>query len=428
MSKATLIAGLAYGDEGKGTMTDYFVRKTLATLVVRYNGGPQAGHRVVTPNGRSHVFSQLGSGTFVGAMTLLSQYTLFEPYRLFRELQTLATQGIREDDAINDLFVDRRALVITPYQWAANRLKEMARGDARHGSCGMGVGETRGDFLAHNIGLFAGDLLDRETLRHKLLAIRDLKTTEINWNGIGAETKEVRIFTRPIQEFVDEYYNMARSLQIVGEDFWRTFFNDYPDSNLVFEGAQGVLLDETYGFHPYTTWTDCTFNNAIAILNEAGFAGEIHKVGVIRAYGTRHGEGPFVTQDTIDLPDPNNTLNPWQGTFRVGHFDTLTLRYALKAIGGVDEIAITNMDRVLFEANRPSIKVCVGYERNGTKYEDIPFLVNPSLASQIALSIDLHKCKPIYADEIQFGGLRHVTGLPLKIVSYGPTAKEKTTV
>ena len=146
-NQAILIADLGYGDAGKGSIVDYLTRKTGAHTVVRYNGGAQAAHNVITPEGKHHTFAQFGSGTFVpGTRTHLSRFMMVHPLALLAEERHLQSLGI--DDAFPRLSIDREALVTTPFQQAANRIKEIARGDGRHGSCGMGVGETMSDWLA----------------------------------------------------------------------------------------------------------------------------------------------------------------------------------------------------------------------------------------------------------------------------------------
>src|SRR5512138_457863 len=159
---AIFVADLGYGDAGKGSIVDYLTRVTNAHTVVRYNGGAQAAHNVITPDGRHHTFSQFGSGTFVpGTRTHLSRFMMVHPLAMLAEERHLRSLGVR--DAFPRLSIDREALVTTPFQQSANRLKEMARGDGRHGSCGMGVGETMSDWLKYDRQvLFAGDLESRE--------------------------------------------------------------------------------------------------------------------------------------------------------------------------------------------------------------------------------------------------------------------------
>ena len=134
---------------------------------------------------------------------------------------------------------------------------------------------------------------------------------------------------------------------------------------IIFEGAQGVLLDENYGFAPYTTWSTTTFSNADTLIQEHAYPGEVIRLGLLRAYGTRHGAGPFPTEDrtlTLTLPDQHNTWNDWQRTFRVGYLDLVATRYAKDVLGKLDYLAITNIDRLTM---MPEWKVCNSYSYAG---------------------------------------------------------------
>src|SRR6185295_18463293 len=144
MPPAYVVAGLGFGDEGKGTITEFIAKTIGAKIVVRYNGGAQAAHNVVTPDGRHHTFSQFGSGSLVGAGTHLSKHVIIEPLALMNERRALLKVGGNTEISIN-----HDALITTQYHRAANRLREILRKDGRHGSCGMGIGETRHDHLAH---------------------------------------------------------------------------------------------------------------------------------------------------------------------------------------------------------------------------------------------------------------------------------------
>src|SRR5689334_220878 len=196
MPKAWLLVDLTYGDAAKGATVDFLARREPVRTVVRFNGGAQAGHNVVTPDGRHHTFAQLGSGTLVrGVNTHLSRFMLLNPSRLLREDGELRALGV--PDALARLTIDRRAPVTTPFQVAANRLRELARGDARHGSCGMGIGETMADWLEHGDRMMtAGDLTDTVTVQRKLRDIRDLKQAQLadilaSLSELGPETEAV---------------------------------------------------------------------------------------------------------------------------------------------------------------------------------------------------------------------------------------------
>lgn len=345
-----IVAGLAYGDEGKGTMVDYLCRYHGASLVVRYNGGPQAAHNVVLPDGRHHTFAQFGSGTFIPEVeTYISEHMLIEPFAMLNEAEVLASKGVT--DALNRVIVNPKSTIITPWHWMANRIRELNRGDQRHGSCGMGVGEARRDRLG---GIFfeVFDLL-RSGGRDILEVIKRCHLSECA-NLVNSD-KARDLYKMMEAEDPNKLWRFYQvewlpRVEIASYDIVNSFHK-----TVVFEGAQGVLLDETHGFGEYTTWTDCTFNNAYEILNHygAGKSVDVTRIGVVRSYYTRHGPGPFVTEKEpaglngiSDPTDINNPSNEWQGELRVGYFDIPALRYALRVIGGVDYLAITHLDLV----------------------------------------------------------------------------------
>lgn len=342
MKTAYLVAGLAYGDEGKGATVDYLVRKRGADLVVRYNGGAQAAHNVITPDGRHHTFAQFGSGTFVpGVKTHLSKYMLVNPLNMMCEEEHLQEVGVK--DAFDRLTVDGRALIITPYQKIVNRMLETSRGGKRHGSCGQGIGETRNDHLTHGDQvLFAANLGNEKLTKEKLEFIRQISLQKVNdiQNVPGREFLEDRDTVNWIS---DQYAHWP--VKIVSSSHLGELLDT--KMSVVFEGAQGVLLDEVYGQAPYNTWTDTTFNNAEILLSTMGFTGRKEKVGVLRTYFTRHGAGPFPTEDPdLCMPEPHNGTGEYQGSFRVGKFDWLAAKYSLKVVGGIDWLALNHLDCV----------------------------------------------------------------------------------
>jgi adenylosuccinate synthase len=193
----------------------------------------------------------------------------------------------------------------------------------------------------------------------------------------------------------------------------------------VFEGAQGVLLDEWRGFHPYTTWSTTTFANAEALLAEAGQTAL--RLGVIRCYLTRHGPGPFVTEDpTLELPEPHNRHGAWQGAFRVGHQDQVALRYAVEVCGGVDGIALTHLD----VAARQPLRLCRSYRVDGQTLTRITPGPPRDLQWQERLTGTLLRARPVYEDpgrdwpEV----IEEMTGAPVVLRSSGPTARDKQAV
>lgn len=363
-SRAIIIVGLAFGDCGKGAIIDFLARRTGAQTVVRFNGGPQAGHNVVTPAGRHHTFSQFGSATFVpGTRTILSRFMLIEPYALLNEAAHLERLGV--GDAMDRLFVDSRCLVITPAHQSANRIRELARGADAHGTCGMGIGETMADALAHpELALRAEDLGNRAKVREQLRQVCQLKRAQLS-EVIDDDHPRIRQNARTILEpswieaAVDNYSALAKRANVLAPPAIDKMLRE--PGTLLFEGAQGVLLDERFGFHPHTTWSTTTFANAERLLDEAGHDGSRLRVGVLRTYFTRHGAGPLVTEDASLrdlLPEPHNDDAGWQGRFRVGVFDAVAARYAIEACGGADCLAVTHVDRL------PQLprKLCIAYD------------------------------------------------------------------
>jgi adenylosuccinate synthase len=327
-----IVVDLGYGDCGKGTVVDHLCATRDVHTVVRFNGGAQAAHTVVLGDGRKHTFAQFGSGTFrPGVRTHLSRFMVVDPLALAAEADHLVGLGVH--DVWQRLTVDRAALLSTPYHREANRARELARGADRHGSCGMGVGEAMAYALSHvDDAPRVGDCLTPSVLRSKLHQLKEA----LNVDG------------PPVDACVDAYRAFAATVSIV--DGLRI------EGPCVFEGAQGVLLDEWHGFHPYTTWSTTTFANAEALLG-----GEpAYRLGELRTFTTRHGAGPLVTEDpSLPITDPNNPTNPWQGAFRVGHFDAVAHRYALDVCGGVDGLALTHLDTA---AQNPSLQLCVDYD------------------------------------------------------------------
>ncbi len=436
MRQAFLTVDLGFGDAGKGTVVDFLTRSYDAHTVVRYNGGAQAGHRVVTGGDapREHVFAQFGSGTLAGAATHLSRFMLIDPVAMLKEEEHLRALGI--DDALPRTSIDARALLITPYHRAANRLKERARGAGRHGSCGMGVGETMVDALAYGErALFAGDLRDARALRDKLAFLREVNQAKVRDllallpDDEQTEQERALLFDPQETEWaLNCYRDLAGEVRIVGGDYLHRLLER--DGAVVFEAAQGALLDEWQGFHPHTTWSTTTLANADTLLAEAGYTGQQTRIGITRAYATRHGAGPLVSEDaglTEALPDACNGFGLWQGGFRVGWLDLVMLRYALETVGRLDYLAVTCLDRL---AKLPALRVCRRYRYDTFELERIaPSPAPHDLDYQEQLTRNLACCAPLLEElpdaESLLRLLETELGLPVRLTSAGPAAEHK---
>lgn len=414
--RAVIVTDLGFGDSGKGTVTDALVRRLGAQLVVRHNGGAQAGHNVVTDDGRHHTFSQLGAGSFVpGVRTFLSRFMVLHPGGLLQEARVLAGKGV--GDALDRVTIDPRARVITPFHQAANRLREVLRGEARHGSCGLGVGETMHHSLEHpDEGVLAEDLGRPRILGNKLRRIQQRYWQEFSQHRPELVKEPLGVTEMAVLESAqasDSFLAQAQGVApLVGNI-------KTPAGTVIMEGAQGVLLDEWRGFHPYTTWSTCTHDNALELVDEWG--GEAFRLGVVRSYSTRHGAGPFPTEDpTLKLPEPHNAWGPWQESFRQGWLDALLLRYAVQACGGIDGLAVTHLDRV-----RPGWKWAQSYQRIDRvtlgRFRDLDYQQN--LGELLA---DVHPILQDVENEAELCGLlAATTRAPIVLTSHGPKASDK---
>jgi adenylosuccinate synthase len=202
---------------------------------------------------------------------------------------------------------------------------------------------------------------------------------------------------------------------------------------VVFEGAQGVLLDEWRGFHPHTTWSTCTAEGALAALGGCGYDGAVTRWGVVRAYATRHGAGPMVTEDaglTARLREAHNRDDGWQGGFRVGCFDAVATRYAMAANGGVDALAVTCVDRLRAEA---AWRLATAYRMgDGARVRELPMGARGDLEHQSRMTAALMgataECVVTTRagdEEAHLAAIEEETGAAVALVSTGPRARDK---
>lgn len=451
MSSTIIVVDLGFGDAGKGTIVDALARQcSTPPLVVRFNGGAQAGHNVVTSDGKQHVFSQFGAATFVpGSKTLLTNHFILHPQALVEEEKHLVSQGVL--DAKSRLMIDGRALVATPFHQAANRLKELVRGADRHGTCGLGIGETVQDFLEYpEFAVQAADLKNPRALEWKLLCTQYHKKAQINTPKLLCEIdsgrpdyhevlQELRVLDSDIKKTVELFLKIGEGLNILTKQESLSQIQD--SEHVIFEGAQGVLLDEWYGFHPHTTWSTTTTRNADVLLELSGRKGSVRRVGVMRAYATRHGQGPFPTEDaelTKTLREATNPDDGPQSAFRCGWMDLSLIHYALdvcsKSGSPITEIAVTCMDRIV---GLPEVKVSTGYVLPEGKEHFFKFSAGGirsgnagDLDYQQRLGDALREVRPILTEISNPETLIPVTvslttHLHVTILSYGPTAEDK---
>lgn len=329
--RAYVVVGLGFGDEGKGAVVDYLTRTRDVGVIVRYNGGAQAAHNVVTPEGVHHTFSQFGSGTLANpdVLTYLGPDVLVNPHTALNEAEALKEKTGR--DPLTNTYVSPYAWVTTSYHVYANLSKEFARGKDRHGTTGMGIGETRRLANMHR-GLQVKDLSMRHMVENHMKSLREFYGRGRDKYVEESQEIDALMHWRSRLAGVDSLYEIAKKDR---------------DKTVVFEGAQGVLLDQDHGFHPHTTWSDTTTRSAMDLIDEElDAAASVHTIGVLRTYSTRHGEGPFPAEKT-PIPvseEMHNRDSGNAGLFRTGPFDLPLTRYAIKAVGEVDSIFLTHMD------------------------------------------------------------------------------------
>ena len=316
MMKTACVIGLGFGDEGKGATTDALARRSERPLVIRFSGGHQDGHTVPDPAGRHHVFSNFGAGTLAGAPTYWSSYCTFHPPGFARERDALSVMNVEPR-----LFVDGRCPVTTPYDLLHNRRVERK---VQHGSCGLGFGATverhEGPHKIH-----VADLLDDFVLEQKL------KSVMLYYARKGARF-DPAILGPALEEFHASVGSVRRHLRIVTE---RSFFDgiDQVFTDLIFEGSQGILLDQEFGYFPHVTRAFTTTRNALLLCERYGLP--LPRVYyVTRCYQTRHGAGPLTNENSPapalrPTPEETNVYNPWQGNQRRTLLDLDQLRYAL---------------------------------------------------------------------------------------------------
>lgn len=338
MKKAHAVIGSGYGDEGKGLMTDYLAAREVAPAVVRTNGGAQAGHTVHTPDGRRHVFHHIASGALAGAPTHLSQFFVSNPVFFMRERR--AVMYHRGNVAVT---ADPRSIITTPYDMMINQVIEKARGSARHGSCGMGFGEAIERSLRPEFAITFTDLEKGNDHIDDVIGRIRRDWAPFRLAQLGLEEEAL--------QFADMLASDDLALGFVYDcAAFRTYVGLLDDASIpdgvVFEGAQGLLLDQDYGAFPHVTRSNTGLKNMLVVAAEAGI-GRIDATYLTRAYATRHGAGPFAFEDAetswLKMVDPTNEPNDWQGTIRTAPLDldavSAAIRHDLAQASSLIEVA-----------------------------------------------------------------------------------------
>ena len=308
------VIGAGFGDEGKGLLTDYLTRKLgpSDTLVVRVNGGAQAGHTVTTDQHR-HVFSHFGAGTLAGSKTYLSSNFIVNPFAFLREWDQLAEIGYTPETWAHPL-----ARVSTIWDIAYNQLQEISRGKDKHGSCGLGINAT----ITRN-----QDPSAMLNLQDSYWATdRALERIQEYYAPLLAQYADI-----PEYESYVPMFDIGREWQLIERMLEKLEIGKYSyrrESNAIFECAQGLGLDELMGEFPHVTRSITGLASAIHAAVEMNVT-EITPVYVTRCYVTRHGAGPLdwedLAMDFSQVVDPTNKPNAWQDSLRFAPLDLTTM-------------------------------------------------------------------------------------------------------
>ena len=332
--KAFAVIGSAFGDCGKGKHVDYLSAKYgRECVVVRSNGGAQAGHTVVTPEGLRHVFHHFGSGSFNGSATYLSEFFIVNPIIFRQEYEELVSKGVKPV-----VYVSPNCMVTTPYDMLINQMVEEMRGGAKHGSCGYGIHETITRHVDYNIPFHIDLMMKAWKNEYYSYLTKDIRDEYVPMRlydlGIilkNVPSKYFELFRNEnlLKRYVEDIEFFHKYTTMVDPDY----FNDGYFKAVVFEGAQGLLLDEDHEFFPNVTRSKTGLHNVIELCKQMNIT-NINVSYLTRAYTTRHGAGPMPFElpekPYINIEDQTNLSNEWQGSLR---FSYLNWDLVMDAIG-----------------------------------------------------------------------------------------------
>lgn len=411
-----VIVGAQWGDEGKGKITDFLAEQ--ADMVVRYQGGANAGHTVVVGDA-TYKLHHMPSGIIHGKICVIGNGCVVDPKILIREIDYLHDRGIQTE---NRLLISDSAHLIMPYHQRLDELQEERRGDGRIGTTKQGIGPAYADKAART-GIRVGDLLDEELFRERL----QRQVEHVN------ELLDRVYSSEPFDagEIAEQYLALAERLRPYVVDTVLAI-NEAIDrgDRVVFEGAQGTMLDIDHGTYPYVTSSYPTAGGA-CIGSGVGPTKIDHIIGVAKAYTSRVGDGPFPTELNDEIGEWIRTKGREYGTTtgrprRCGWLDAVVLRHAAR-VSGLGGLALVHLDTL---GGLETIRIASAYEYNGQRLENLPR--NYRVLAQ---------CKPIYEDlpgwsddisgvqrfeDLPENAKRYVrrveelVGVPVELVSLGP--------
>jgi len=414
-TQCVVVVGAQWGDEGKGKVVDVLAER--ADLVVRYQGGANAGHTVDTGEGKSFVLHQIPSGILQGAVCVMGNGVVLDPEQLFAELDALEARGVRTE---HKLHVSDRAHLTLPFHKLLDRAREK---QDKIGTTGRGIGPTYEDKYGRR-GLRVGDLRNMARAQELVRARVDAANTMLGMLGAGSGERA------SAEEHVHLLERLAPRLLPLAVDSGRVVWDALQrGESVLLEGAQGALLDVDHGTYPYVTSSNTTAGGA-AVGVGIGPTAIDAVIGVVKAYTTRVGNGPLPTEAEPDVAERIRQLGGEFGATtgrprRCGWFDAVVVRYAVR-INGLTGLAVTKLDVLDTFAEIP---VGVGYKLDGEiidsmpadvetigrvepMYEMVPGWQKP--LTNVRRLADLPPAARAYVDRLQ-----DLAGAPVRYVSVG---------
>ena len=419
-----VIMGSQWGDEGKGKMTDWLAQK--ADMIVRYQGGNNAGHTIAF-NGKTYKLQLIPSGIFEPQkINVIGNGVVVNPKALLGELQMLKDAGVTP----SNLKISSRAHLILPYHIQLDIAQEKQRGDRKVGTTHNGIGPAYMDKAAR-IGIRMCDLLEKDTFAAKL------KENLAQKNALFEKIYDEEPFD--FDSLFDEYYEYGQQLKDYVTDT-SVLVNEAINAgkNVLFEGAQGIMLDLDHGTYPYVTSSNPVVGGALAGAG-VGPQSLTKMVGVCKAYSTRVGEGPFPTELTNETGDWIREKAHEYGTVtgrprRIGWFDAVAMRHA-KRVSGMNCLSLNLLD--IFTGLK-KVKICTAYMLDGKQIDYYPASLK-----------ELERCEPVYEefdgwtedistvteyDQLPANAKKYLkrieelTGLQLMTISVGPSREQTITL
>ncbi|AVH46491.1 adenylosuccinate synthase [Staphylococcus haemolyticus] len=386
-----VVVGTQWGDEGKGKITDFLAEQ--ADVIARFSGGNNAGHTIQF-GGETYKLHLVPSGIFYkDKLAVIGNGVVVDPVALLKELDGLNERGV----STSNLRISNRAQVILPYHLAQDEYEERRRGDNKIGTTKKGIGPAYVD-KAQRIGIRMADLLEKETFERRLK--ENIEVKNAYFKGMFNET------CPRFDEIFDEYYAAGQRLKEFVTDTSKILDDAFvAEEKVLFEGAQGVMLDIDHGTYPFVTSSNPVAGN-VTVGTGVGPTFVSKVIGVCKAYTSRVGDGPFPTELFDENGHHIREVGREYGTTtgrprRVGWFDSVVLRHS-RRVSGITDLSINSIDVL---TGLDTVKICTAYELDGEEITEYPANLD-----------QLRRCKPIFEElpgwEEDITGCRTLEELP----------------